>query len=116
MASRRTCALVLITGAVVFAPLGLRAQEVLPAPQSTPKVKRPSTPRAESEPTALPINLPTALRLANAQPLDIALAAQRVEAAAAALERANVLWLPTIYLGVDYARHDGQIQGVEGNV
>jgi outer membrane protein TolC len=36
--------------------------------------------------------------------------------AAAQLDRAKVLWLPTVYLGVDYYRHDGQIQDVGGNV
>src|SRR5437660_1416954 len=29
---------------------------------------------------------------------------------------ARVLWLPTIYLGGDYFRHDGQLQDVAGNV
>jgi outer membrane protein TolC len=62
----------------------------------------------------LPINLPTALRLANARPLDIAVASQRIQAAAAELERARVLWLPSIYLGTDYFRHDGQLQSTEG--
>src|SRR5205823_13933729 len=36
--------------------------------------------------------------------------------AAAGLQRANVLWLPTVYLGADYFRHDGQLQDVAGNV
>ncbi|MBI1917620.1 MAG: TolC family protein [Planctomycetes bacterium] len=64
----------------------------------------------------LPINLPTALQLAGARPLDIAVASERVRVAAAQLERARVLWLPTVYLGVDYLRHDGQIQQVAGDV
>jgi outer membrane protein TolC len=64
----------------------------------------------------LPINLPTALKLANVRPLDIALAAQRIELADAELRRANVLWLPTILVGADYYRHDGQVQDVVGNV
>jgi outer membrane protein TolC len=64
----------------------------------------------------LPINLPTALKLAKARPLDIALASRRLEIAQAQLDRASVLWLPSIYLGVDYARHDGQIQAIEGRV
>jgi outer membrane protein TolC len=62
------------------------------------------------------VNLPTALQLANARPIDIALASERVQAAAAELQRARVLWLPTLYLGADYFRHDGQIQDVAGNV
>src|SRR5262245_42250278 len=64
----------------------------------------------------LPINLATALQLSGARPLDIALASERTRAALAELERANVLWLPTLYLGVDYYRHDGQLQDVEGRV
>jgi outer membrane protein TolC len=63
-----------------------------------------------------PISLPTALRLANVRPLDIAVASQRIRLAAARLERAEVLWLPTIYLGMDYFRHDGKIQTVAGDV
>jgi outer membrane protein TolC len=74
----------------------------------------PPAPMAGDKP--LPINLPTALQLANVRPLDIALASERIRVAAAQLERAQVLWLPTVYLGVDYFRHDGQIQDVAGNV
>lgn len=64
----------------------------------------------------MPINLPTALHLAQVRPLDIAVATRRIQVAAAQLERAQVLWLPTIYLGVDYSRHDGQLQDVAGEV
>jgi hypothetical protein len=64
----------------------------------------------------LPINLPTALQLAGVRPIDIALASERIRLAVAQLERAQVLWLPTVLLGVDYFRHDGQIQDVAGNV
>jgi outer membrane protein TolC len=59
---------------------------------------------------------PAALRLAGVRPLDIALASERVRVAAAELGRARVLWLPTIFVGTDYARHDGQLQDVQGNV
>jgi outer membrane protein TolC len=64
----------------------------------------------------LPINLAAALQLAGARPIDIALAAERIRVAAAQLERADVLWLPTLLVGGDYFRHDGQIQDVAGNV
>jgi outer membrane protein TolC len=64
----------------------------------------------------LPINLATALQLANARGLDIQFAAARVQAASAALDRARVLWLPNIVTGVDITRHDGQIQDIVGNV
>jgi outer membrane protein TolC len=65
---------------------------------------------------ALPINLAAALQLANARSLDVALAQERVQLAAALYERAHVLWLPTIQFGGDYFRHDGRIQDVQGNI
>src|SRR5579864_4341991 len=55
----------------------------------------------------LPINLATALRLADARPLLIEAARAAVETEYGLYEQARVLWLPTVYLGVDYQRHDG---------
>lgn len=73
-------------------------------------------PSPESNGKVLPIDLPTALLLANVNPIDIQLASERLAAACARLDRARVLWLPNIATGLDYARHDGQIQDVAGNV
>jgi len=64
----------------------------------------------------LPINLPTALQLANVQAVDIAAAAERIHVAAAVLEQARALWLPSITWGADYYRHDGPIQDVSNAV
>jgi hypothetical protein len=64
---------------------------------------------------ALPINLATALRLAGARPLVITAAQAGVEVAAAQLDRADVLWLPSVHAGVGYYRHDGATQGQSGN-
>jgi outer membrane protein TolC len=80
---------------------------------SSPITASPAVPKGQQ---ALPINLPTALQLANAQAIDIQVASQRIEVAAAQLDRAQKLWLPTIYLGTDYYRHDGQIQETPGPV
>jgi outer membrane protein TolC len=82
----------------------------------TPKSALPNVEPAPPGERPLPINLPTALQLAGANPLDIALATQRLRIANAELQRANVLWLPTIYFGGDYFRHDGRLQDVTGNV
>jgi outer membrane protein TolC len=60
--------------------------------------------------------LPTALQLSNVRPIDIAVASERIRLAVAQQERAQVLWLPTLQMGVDYFRHDGRIQNVEGNL
>ena len=87
---------------------------------SPPAAARPTTSLALPTPSPadrpLPINLPTALRLANVRPLDVAIAGQRIELALGQLQQAKALWLPTVYLGVDYFRHDGQLQDVAGNV
>jgi outer membrane protein TolC len=97
------------------------AQEQSPAP----RILHPTTalaPVAYTPPAAadwdrpLPINLPTALRLANANPLDIGIAAERISTAAAQLGQANVKWLPNILMGTDYYRHDGQVQTVQGPI
>jgi outer membrane protein TolC len=91
------------------------APRLVPAPEAPPPVPV-ALPRPAQSDRPLPINLPTALQLAGVRPIDIGLASERIQVAVAQLERARVLWLPTIYLGVDYFRHDGQIQSVEGNV
>lgn len=83
---------------------------------STSSPDLPATPASQPEDRPLPINLPTALQLANVRAVDIAAAAERIQIAAAALEQAQVLWLPTITLGGDYFRHDGKQQDTLGNV
>jgi outer membrane protein TolC len=71
----------------------------------------------QPEPTnkTMPINLATALRLADARPLVIAGAQAAVQAEVARLQQAEVMWLPTIYLGTAYARFDGATQGTSGS-
>jgi outer membrane protein TolC len=64
----------------------------------------------------LPIDLPTALRLANTRAIDIDAAAARLRVASAQLNQANVLWLPAVTFGGDYFRHDGRIQNSDGVV
>jgi outer membrane protein TolC len=66
---------------------------------------RPAPPCETGRPLA--INLATALRLADARPLIIEAARAAVETEYGLYEQARVLWLPTVYLGVDYQRHDG---------
>jgi outer membrane protein TolC len=56
--------------------------------------------------------LATALRLADARPLVIEAARAAVETEYGLFEQARVLWLPTLYLGVDYQRHDGGEENV----
>jgi outer membrane protein TolC len=84
-------------------------EEKAPLPKPVPPAEQPV-------PDQLPIDLPTALRLAGANHLQIALAAERVRQAEARLQGAKALWLPTLDAGLGYNRHDGQIQDTSGNV
>jgi len=120
--SRHTWFRLIIAGGLILGLLGsgnLHAQDAAKSKSgqerapASPGAKAPALPAGQQ---AFPINLPTALQLANAQAIDIAIASQRIEVAAAQLERAQKLWLPTIYLGTDYYRHDGQIQETPGTV
>lgn len=63
-----------------------------------------------------PIDLAAALRLAGARDLDVAIARARVSAAAADVRHARALWLPSVFIGPNWIRHDGQVQVVEGPV
>jgi outer membrane protein TolC len=71
---------------------------------------RPVAPCASDRP--LPINLATALRLADARPLIIEAARAAIETEYGLYQQARVLWLPSVYLGVDYQRHDGAEENV----
>jgi outer membrane protein TolC len=86
-----------------------------PALPSKPPVLPAVTPAADGD-KPLPINLATALQLAHVRPIDIQIAVQRIQIADAQFDRSRWLWLPTLYMGGDYYRHDGQLQDVSGNV
>lgn len=82
---------------------------------ATPAVEPlPHPVRVEAE--EFPIDLPTALRLAGANNLQIALASERVEEAYAGINAADASWIPSLNLGLVYNKHDGQLQATEGDV
>jgi outer membrane protein TolC len=72
--------------------------------------------RDVTEQQSMPIDLLTALHLAGANHLQIALAGERIRESSARLDQADVLWIPSINLGLGYNRHDGRIQDTEGRV
>src|SRR5262249_46257388 len=94
----------LCTATVAIAGASPFAQEPAPQPRieapvksdASPGLPPPSTPNGQQ---VLPINLPTALQLANARAIDIAIASARIKIAVAQFERARVLWLPSLQLG-----------------
>ena len=96
--------------------------ECLPGPTPLPDIVRssnaPKITPAQLEPIdqPLPINLATAMRLADARPLVIQAAQASEFTTYAQWERARVLWLPDVYLGSDYQRHDGGQERTTGDV
>lgn len=62
----------------------------------------------------LPINLATALRLADGRPLIIAAAQASAWSAEAQLQKAKVLWIPSFMVATSYLRHDGPVDFNQG--
>ena len=79
---------------------------------------RPPAPPLAAGQTAtdalLPINLATALQLANARPIDVQIAGRQVALAAAQYDRAKLLWVPNVVVGLDYFAHAGLQQNFAG--
>ena len=93
----------------------------LPDPPPRPPAEPPSGTVTIGEPlipgqAIEPIDLAGALRLAGARDLDVALARERACQAVAELDQARVLWLPSLFVGPSWVRHDGQAQFVQGQV
>ncbi len=91
------------------------------SPTDTLSTERVSTPAPPGSPLVpgeaiFPIDLAGALRLAGARDLDIAMARTRVAQAVADLNHARVVWLPSLFLGPNWIRHDGSAQIVQGQV
>lgn len=63
-----------------------------------------------------PIDLPTTLRLAGAQNLDVKIARERLVEAKAVHSSAIAQFFPWIAPGITYRQHDDKIQDVEGNI
>jgi outer membrane protein TolC len=65
---------------------------------------------------ANPIDLPTALRLAGAQNLDVQIAHEKVAEAQATREGAVAQFFPWISPGIGYRKHEGRTQDVAGSI
>jgi outer membrane protein TolC len=102
---RRTSAL---TGAAILALLA-----GAPAQGQTPS-SSPAAPKSAGE--VQPIDLPTALRLAGANNLDLALVREALVQAQAQNDAATLSFVPALNGGLGYAKHNGAVQDVSGNV
>ncbi len=66
--------------------------------------------------TTVAMNLPTALAMIGGQHPVVGFARWRVQEAYAQLDRAKVMWLPSIQTGFNYRRRDGNYQAVDGSI
>ncbi len=74
----------------------------------------PSTPLSADATVAM--NLPTAFAMIGGQHPVVGFARWRVQEAYAQLDRAKVMWLPSIQTGFNYRRRDGNYQAVDGSI
>ena len=75
-----------------------------------------SAARADTNSASQPIDLPTALRLAGAQNLDVQIAREKVREAKANQQNAVAQFFPWISAGMVYRQHDQNIQDVQGSI
>ncbi|HYV34668.1 MAG TPA: TolC family protein [Gemmataceae bacterium] len=120
MAALPCCALISALAVAQPPAIGPVIKVPVPAIQKEISVGPPSA-AAQLTPifkggSLLPIDLPTALQLANASNPIVAMARVRVEQAYQRQVQADVLWLPSLVGGTTYLRHDGLTQNQAGTM
>jgi outer membrane protein TolC len=100
-------------GTTVSSPPATQAK---PATVLPPPLAVAAAEPLRDESTPYPIDLVTALRLADSSNPTIAVAEARVREAYALWRQARVLWLPNLETGPAYLRHDGLVQNAAGLV
>jgi outer membrane protein TolC len=93
--------------------------ETLPDPVEQAPAKQAPAQQvpAKADPHApVPISLDTVLRLAQDQNHQVNLARERVSEAFAAKDVADKQWLPDLWVGTSYYRHEGGIQNEDGTL
>jgi outer membrane protein TolC len=97
-----------VAATVIASALTARAEQPQPAsPQPAPHAEQQAS---------YPIDLTTALRLADASNPTVGVARARVREANAQLARTRVLWLPTLTMGPTFFYHEGVDQNRRGDI
>jgi outer membrane protein TolC len=94
------------------APSEPRVARAAEPPTDAPRPARPAYAQLET----LPIDLPTVMRLTDANSPAVAFAQARAREAEARLRGAELLWVPNLTAGATYTRFDGQTQNQRGEV
>ncbi len=102
-------------------PAAVRGQA--PAELPLPRAEAPPAAPAEAAAVppapaakALPINLDTVLRLAQDQNGQVSIARAKLDEAFAQKDVAALAWLPDLWVGTSYYRHEGGIQNEDGTL
>jgi outer membrane protein TolC len=91
--------------------------DTLPAPRpTTPQAPSPGPQTAAAPDKALPVGLDTVFRLAQDQNAQVQLAREKVNGAYAQYDVATLSWLPRLYVGPAWYRHEGGIQNEDGTL
>ncbi len=93
-------------------PLVIAATPALPISQEPTQLEGASVTLQDQT----PINLPSALACISSQHPVVEYARWRVQESYAQLDRAKVMWLPSIQTGANYRRRDGNYQAVDGSI
>jgi outer membrane protein TolC len=86
------------------------------SPAEMPDSTTPAQPPGAPDKETFSIDLPTALKLADAQNYKIAIAREMINEAQADYDAAHLLLLPTLNPGLSYHYHRGQLQETNGNM
>jgi outer membrane protein TolC len=95
--------------------------DVPPAPLASTQEKEHLSssledPLASPQPDAYTVSLEDVIALADAQNPNVAFARERINEAYAFVDRADVLWVPSLRAGLNVNHHEGNIQAAEGEV
>jgi len=106
--------------ALALAMPALAQEPVQPKPRMyAPVAAQPAPPPPTGpvvRPASYPIDLPTALRLADANNPTVGVARARVREAVAQLDRVRVAWIPNLSFGPTFFYHDGVDQNRRGDI
>jgi outer membrane protein TolC len=85
------------------------------SPSPAEVVDAPRPPLLEQDRPTLPLDLATALGMTEGQNPRVAFAQAQIAQSLAQHEAARALWLPSIRAGMNYNKHEGRLQEVDGN-
>ncbi len=90
--------------------------EAAPAPGPYLPPPHPAEAQPEAPPNKLPVSLDTVFRLAQDQNAQVLKAREQVNGAHAEVDLADLGWVPRLYVGHAWYRHEGGIQNEDGTL